>query len=140
MCRRTRQAAPRKSAPSGTSSPGTSSAAELCRQLQELKLTARRFEKVEAQILGISSDSPEKLAAFAQVKLSAPGTCPLGHSNSCSALAHQKPALVLKLRRSSCCAQNQHAPYPLLSDKGGVMRKALGIKGNFLGVVPGREV
>ena len=31
--------------------------------------------------------------------------------------------------------QNQRT-YPLLSDKGGVLREALGIKGNLFGVVP----
>ena len=31
-----------------------------------------RFEKVDAQILGVSSDSPEKLAGFAQVGTPAP--------------------------------------------------------------------
>ena len=30
-------------------------------------------------------------------------------------------------------------PFPLLSDEKAGLRKALGIKGSFLGVVPGRE-
>ena len=35
--------------------------------------------------------------------------------------------------------QDQHVQYPLLSDHKGALRKAFGIKGSFLGVVPGRE-
>lgn len=38
------------------------------------------------------------------------------------------------------CLQTQNASYPLLSDQGGALRKGFGIKGNFLGLVPGREV
>lgn len=35
--------------------------------------------------------------------------------------------------------KKQSTPYPLLSDQGQVMRKGLGVKGNLLGMVPGRE-
>ena len=36
--------------------------------------------------------------------------------------------------------QAQKLPYPLLSDESGKLRKAFGIKGNLLGLIPGRQV
>ena len=35
-------------------------------------------------------------------------------------------------------AQDTQAPYPLLSDEKGALRKAMGVKA-FLGMIPGRE-
>ena len=64
-----------------------------------------------------------------------PGTGLVAHQHKHLCAALHRPA-----DRPAPCLQNQRAPYPLLSDKGGVMRKALGIKGNLFGVVPGREV
>lgn len=41
--------------------------------------------------------------------------------------------------RAGLCTQNHSLPYPLLSDEGGKLRKALGIKGHLLGIIPGRQ-
>ena len=37
-----------------------------------------------------------------------------------------------------CCLQDQSLPYPLLSDEGGKLRKALGVKKSFF-IIPGRQ-
>ena len=37
-------------------------------------------------------------------------------------------------------AKAQRLPFPLLSDTGGEVRKALGVKGDLFGLVPGRQV
>eukprot|EP00878_Enallax_costatus_P002019 GHUV01002183.1.p1 GENE.GHUV01002183.1~~GHUV01002183.1.p1 ORF type:complete len:153 (+),score=48.83 GHUV01002183.1:183-641(+) len=36
-------------------------------------------------------------------------------------------------------AQANRLPFPLLTDAGGVLRKGLGVKGDLLGLVPGRQ-
>ena len=37
-------------------------------------------------------------------------------------------------------AKAQRLPFPLLSDTGSEVRKALGVKGDLFGLVPGRQV
>lgn len=59
------------------------------------------FKDAGAEVLGISSDTPEANADFAKA---------------------------------------QRLPFPLLSDEGGDFRKALGVKGDLFGLVPGRQV
>jgi peroxiredoxin Q/BCP len=36
-------------------------------------------------------------------------------------------------------ADSHRLPYPLLSDEGGMLRKGLGVTGNLLGLIPGRQ-
>jgi len=37
-------------------------------------------------------------------------------------------------------AKAQRLPFPLLSDEGNEFRKALGVKGDLFGLLPGRQV
>ena len=44
------------------------------------------------------------------------------------------------VQANAAFAKAQRLPFPLLTDEGNAFRKAFGVKGDLLGIIPGREV